>query len=65
MSGDVGNLLPSIRPISKGEVIDGAINWVTFQGASNDVQFSIRQLHNLDIVGYGDGNGVYMGGEMA
>ena len=50
MSGDVGYLLPSIGPTSKGEVIDSAIHWVTFHGASNDVQFNIRQLDMLDIM---------------
>ena len=65
MSGDVGNLLPLIGPPSKGEVIDSAIYWVTFHKTSNDVQFSISQLHILDILGYGDGEGVYMGGEVA
>ena len=44
MSGNLGNLLPALRPTSEGEVIDSAIHWVTFHRASNDVQFSIRQL---------------------
>ena len=65
MSGNAGNVLPSIRPPSNSEAIDSAIHQGTFHRALNDVQFSIRQQHMLDIVGYGDGKGVYMGGEMA
>ena len=53
--GNVGNVLPTFRPSSKGEVVDSAIYWVTFHRASNDVQFSFRKLDVLDIVGYGDG----------
>ena len=51
----VGNILPVFGHSSKGEVVDGAIHWFTFHGTSNDVQFSLRKLAMLDIVGYGDG----------
>ena len=40
---------------SKGEVVDGAIDWIAFHRALNDVQFSLRKLDMLDIVGYGEG----------
>ena len=40
VSGNVGNFLPALGPSSKGEAIDGAIHWITFHIASNDVQFS-------------------------
>ena len=42
VSDNAGNFLSALRPSSKGEAIDGAIHWVTFCGALNDVQFSIR-----------------------
>ena len=41
MSGNAENFLPLFRPTSMGEVIDDAIHWVSFHGASNDVQFSV------------------------
>ena len=65
MSGDVGDILPFVCPSSEGEAIDGNIHWVMFYGASNDVQFSIWQLEMLDIVGYGNGECIYTGGEAA
>ena len=52
MLGNVGNILPVFAPSSKGGVVDGAIHWVVFHRALNDVQFS---LGKLDIIGYGDG----------
>ena len=51
----MGDILPAFRPTSKGEVINGAIHQVAFHRASNDVQFSLRKLDMLDIVGFGDG----------
>ena len=57
MSGNAGNVLPALGPSSKGKVVDGAIHWVVFHGALNNVQFSLRKL---DIVGYGDGEVVGM-----
>ena len=53
------------RPTSKDEAADGAIHQVTFHRDSNDVQFSIRKLDVLDIVGYGDGEVVRLQGEVA
>ena len=55
MLGNVRNILLAFGPTSKGEAVDGAIHWVVFHRASNDVQFSFRKLDMLDIVGYGDG----------
>ena len=52
-----GNFLPVLRPSCKDEVIDGAIHQVMFYGALNDVQFSIRKLDMLGIVGNWDGGG--------
>ena len=46
-------------------MVDGALHWVTFHRASNDVQFSFRKMDMLDIVGYGDGEVVGMCGEAA
>ena len=65
MSGNVGKSLPAVPPPSKDEAIDGAINGVTFYRALNDVQFSVRELYMLDIVGYRDGKWVGVGGEVA
>ena len=42
MSGNLGNLLSVPGPISKDQVIDDAIHWVTFHRTLNDVQFSIK-----------------------
>ena len=64
VSGYPGDLLPALRPTSKGVAIDGAIHWVKLHRALNDVQFSIRQLHMLDIFHNGDGEGVTLGGEV-
>ena len=58
VSGNVRNFLLMLRPSPKGEAIDGAIHWVLFHRALNDVQFSIRQLDMLNILGNGDGDGV-------
>ena len=59
----IWDLLLVLGPTSKGEVIDGAIQWVTLHRASNDVQFSVRQLHMQDILHNGDGEGVTVGRE--
>ena len=42
MSGNAGNVLSKFGPSCKGEAVDSPIHWVTFHGASNDVQFSHR-----------------------
>ena len=65
MSDHVGYVLLVFGPASKGEVVDGTIHWVTFHGASNDVQFSLRKLDMLDIVGCGEGQVVRLREEVA
>ena len=52
---NVRYILPAFGPFFKGEAVDSAIHWVTFHRTSNDVQFRLRKLDVLDIVGYGDG----------
>ena len=54
VSGNPRDFLSVLRPTSKGEAIDSAIHEVTFNGTSNYVQFSIWQLHILDILHDGD-----------
>ena len=64
MPGYLGDLLPVLRPTSKGKVTDSATHWVMLHRALNDVQFSIRQLHMLDILCSGYAEGVTVGGEV-
>ena len=61
--GNAGNILLAFGLSSKGEAVDSAVHQVTFHGASNDVQFCLRKLDMLDVVGYGDGEVVGMWGK--
>ena len=50
MSGNMRDILNTIWPYSKGQVIDRVMHWVTFHCSSNDIQFSCGQWNVLDVL---------------
>ena len=63
MSGNPKDLLEAVRPASKGEVVQGVVDWVTLYSSSNGVDFIIGQLDVLYVLVNDNGEGLFMEGK--